>query len=116
MPLVTLTQGHLKLLERCHRRLQYTYLDQLAAPEDPDRLERQRWGTRFHRAMQQRELGLPLEPLLAQDPELAAAIQALTDQAPHWFGSHSDPTAPDLLRQSEHRRSLAWERYELTVL
>ncbi|MEY3297460.1 MAG: hypothetical protein RLZZ597_720 [Cyanobacteriota bacterium] len=116
MPLVTLTQGHLKLLERCPRRLQYTYLDQLAAPEDPDRLERQRWGTRFHLAMQQRELGLTLDPLLAQNPDLAEAIHALEEQAPHWFGPTSDPQEPELLRQSEHRRSLAWEGYELTVV
>ncbi|MBD2426493.1 PD-(D/E)XK nuclease family protein [Phormidium sp. FACHB-1136] len=116
MPLVTLTQGHLKLLELCPRRLQYTHLDQLAAPEDPEMLERQRWGTRFHLAMQQRELGLPLEPLLAQDPELATAIQALAEQSPDWFGLESNPTEPEVLRQSEHRRSLAWGSYELTVV
>lgn len=116
MPLVTLTQGHLKLLELCPRRLQYTHLDQLAAPEDPDMLERQRWGTRFHLAMQQREMGLPLDPLLAQNPELATAIHALEEQSPDWFGPARPSTEPDLLRQSEHRRSLAWESYELTVV
>ncbi|QQE65608.1 hypothetical protein GFS31_22960 [Leptolyngbya sp. BL0902] len=116
MPLVTLTQGQLKLLELCPRRLQYTHLDQLAAPEDPAMLERQRWGTRFHLAMQQREMGLPLEPLLDQDPELAAAIQALEEQSPDWFGPESNPTEPEILRQSEHRRSLAWGAYELTVV
>lgn len=116
VPLVTLTQGHLKLLEQCPRRLQYTYLDQLAAPEDPERLERQRWGTRFHLAMQQRELGLPLDPLLAQDPDLATAIQALVDQAPDWFGPSPDPAEAECLRQSEHRRSLGWGSYELTVV
>ncbi|MEB3291190.1 MAG: PD-(D/E)XK nuclease family protein [Leptolyngbya sp.] len=116
MSLVTLTQGHLKLLEICPRRLQYSYLDQLAAPEDPERLERQRWGTRFHLAMQQRELGLSLDPLLAQNPELATAIQSLEEQAPDWFGPDSDPTEPAFLRQSEHRRSLGWGAYELTVV
>lgn len=116
MPLVALTQGHLKLLERCSRRLQYAYLDQLAAPEDPDRLERQRWGTRFHLAMQQRELGLRLEPLLAQEPDLAAAVVALEEQSAQWFGAEIDPTERETLRQSEHRRSLPWGRYELTVV
>lgn len=116
MALTTLTQGHLKLLDLCHRRLQYTYLDQLAAPEDPEMLERQRWGTRFHLAMQQREMGLSLDALLAQDPELANAIRALEEQAPDWFGPTSNPAEPELLRQSEHRRSLAWGPYELTVV
>lgn len=116
MPLVTLTQGQLKLLELCPRRLQYTHLDQLAAPEDPEMLERQRWGTRFHLAMQQRELGLPLEPLLAQNAELAAAIHALEEQSPEWFGPNGDPQETEFFRQSEHRRSLPWEGYELTVV
>lgn len=116
MPLTTLTQGHLKLLDLCPRRLQYTYLDQLAAPEDPEMLERQRWGTRFHLAMQQREMGLPIDSLLAQDPELATAIRALEDQALDWFGPAYDPTEPEVLRQSEHRRSLPWGQYELTVV
>ncbi len=116
MPLVTLTQGHLKLLELCPRRLQYSYLDQLAAPEDPDRLERQRWGTRFHLVMQQRELGLPVETLLAQNPDLATAIHALEEQSPEWFGPQGDSTETESLRQSEHRRSLAWGAYELTVV
>jgi hypothetical protein len=113
MAVTTLTQGHLKLLELCPRRFQHTYLDQLAVPTDPAMLERQEWGTRFHRVMQQRELGLTVDPLLAQDPELASAVQALLATAPELFEpSKGHPT----FRQSEHRRSLAFNGYGLTVI
>jgi hypothetical protein len=125
MALVTLTQGHLKLLERCPRRFQYTYLDQLAAPTDPAVLQRQQWGTRFHLVMQQRELGLSIAPLLAQEPDLEAAVQALLTTAPDLFAAESsspNPANPEggseesYFRQSEHRRSLAFNGHGLTVV
>ncbi len=107
----TLTQGHLKLLELCPRRFQYTYLDRLIAPADPDILQRQRWGTQFHQIMQQRDLGLAVGPLLEQDPHLKVAVEGLLTHAPELF---IDPEPG--LRQSEHRRSLPYDRYSLTVV
>jgi hypothetical protein len=125
MALVTLTQGHLKLLELCPRRFQYTYLAQLVVPTNPAMLERQQWGTRFHLVMQQRELGLAIAPLLAQDPALESAVQALLTTAPDLFSPSSEPatalspgneSAIQPFRQSEHRRSLTFNDYGLTVI
>ncbi|HIK43320.1 MAG TPA: PD-(D/E)XK nuclease family protein, partial [Leptolyngbyaceae cyanobacterium M65_K2018_010] len=131
MALVTLTQGHLKQLELCPRRFQYTYLEHLTAPTDPAMLDRQQWGTRFHQVMQQRQLGLTVAPLLAQDPALEKAVQALVEAAPELFATQDSDgrtvdgrtvdgrtveTATAPFRQSEHRRSLAYKGYALTVI
>jgi hypothetical protein len=61
-----LSQGHLTLLETCPRRFQHTVLDALAVPATPEQWLAQQWGDRFHLLMQQRELGLPIEPVLAE--------------------------------------------------
>ncbi|NJL48676.1 MAG: PD-(D/E)XK nuclease family protein [Leptolyngbyaceae cyanobacterium SM2_5_2] len=125
MGLTTLTQGHLKLLELCPRRFQYSYLDQLATPTEPAMLARQQWGTRFHLVMQQRELGLAVAPLLAHDPALESAVQALLTTAPDLFAPAIEPGATALdasavagvpFRQSEHRRNLTFNGYGLTVI
>ena len=119
MPLTTLTQGHLKLLDLCPRRFRYAYLDHLAAPTDPKLLKRQQWGTRFHLVMQQRELGLSTDDILAQHPDLAAAVEAMMATAPDLFQPFVRPEGDlDLgwLRQSEHRRTVALGGYEFTVV
>lgn len=119
MPLTTLTQGHLKLLDLCPRRFQYAYLDHLVPSINPAVLERQQWGTRFHLVMQQRELGLSTDEILAQHPDLAAAVAALMATAPELFEPSLPQTSPQdagWLRQSEHRRSVALAGYEFTVV
>lgn len=111
MPLLTITQGHLKLLEDCPRRFQYVYRQQLSTPTSPAMLASQEWGNRFHLIMQQRQLGLQVDALLAGEPELAAAVRALETAAPELFQSVAGQ-----FHQSEHRRSLAFNGYVLTVI
>jgi hypothetical protein len=107
-----LTQGHLKQLETCPRRFQYSYLEQVTVPNDPAVLERQQWGTQFHLVMQQRELGLSVAAMLAKDPELEVAVNRLLETAPELFSA----PRPDDFRRSEHRRQLAFNGYLLTVI
>jgi CRISPR/Cas system-associated exonuclease Cas4 (RecB family) len=109
--LTSLTQGHLKQLETCPRKFQYGYREQLAVPVGPDVRASQEWGTRFHLLMQQRELGLSVDALLASDGELAEAVDRLVNAAPELF-QHED----DGFRQSEHRRTLAFGDCLLTVV
>ncbi|MFQ4136562.1 PD-(D/E)XK nuclease family protein [Nodosilinea sp. PGN35] len=109
--MLSLTQGHLRLLEICPRRYQYTYLEHHTVPTDPAMVERQRWGTEFHRVMQQRDLGLPVEDVLQSDAALGAAVQSLLTAAPELFVS-----PPEGFRQSEHRRTLAFNGYNLTAI
>ena len=108
--MLRLSQGHLTLLEACPRRFQHTVLDALAVPATPEQLAAQQWGDRFHLLMQQRELGLPIEPVLAEDAELQGAVAALIQAAPALF----EPT--EIFRQSEHSRSLRVHGYWFTVV
>ncbi len=107
--MLTLTQGHLKLLEICPRRYQYSYLEPVPVPTDPAMVERQRWGTEFHLVMQQRELGLPIEAFLREDAALDAAVNGLLVAAPDLFAAEG-------FRQSEHRRTLPFNGYTLTAI
>ncbi|MBU6229295.1 MAG: PD-(D/E)XK nuclease family protein [Cyanobacteria bacterium REEB459] len=111
MTLVSLTQGHLHVLELCPRRFQHTYLDQLTVPGDPATQQRQEWGSRFHLAMHQQQLGLDIAPLLAQDPDLQTAVNSLLATAPDLF----QPQA-QYQRFSEYRQSLMFNGYSLTVV
>jgi hypothetical protein len=109
--LTNLTQGHLSLLETCPRKFQQIFLEGLAVPLSPDVQASQQWGSRFHLLMQQRELGLTLPTTLADEEHLRACMAALIDQSPELF--RPDPQA---FRQSEHRRSLTFNGYSLTVI
>ena len=108
--MLRLSQSALTLLAYCPRRFQHTVLDALAVPPSPQQWAAQQWGDRFHLLMQQRELGLPIDPLLAGDDELQAAFSALTQAAPDLLET------TETLRQSEHRRSLHRPGYSFTVI
>lgn len=107
--MLRLSQGQLSLLEYCPRRYQHTILESLSVPSSPELLTAQQWGDRFHLLMQQREMGLPLDPVLQADGELQTCLSQLQAQAPQLF----DPTG-EIFRQSEHERSLAFQDYWLT--
>ena len=61
--------------------------------------------------MQQREMGLPIDPVLAQDPELQTCLERLKTQAPNLFD-----VTQEHFRQSEHERSLVFNGYWFTVV
>jgi hypothetical protein len=106
-----LSQGHLNVLEICPRKFQHLYLDRLGAPTGPQQQEKGSWGDRFHVLMQQRELNLPIAPLLQEDASLNDTVQALVAAAPDLFVPQ-----PDVERDAEHWRSLLCDRYLLTVV
>jgi hypothetical protein len=106
-----LSQGQLNLLETCPPQFQRIYLEQLSSPISPEQQEKLAWGKRFHLLMQQRELNLPIEPLLEEDREIGRAFLSLVDAAPEIF--HLDR---DTWREAEHSRTLQFENYLLTVI
>ncbi len=113
----SLSQGHLNLLTTCPRKFQHLVLDQLTVPPSPDLQAALDWGNRFHLLMQQRELGLAIAPLAQEDGELAACLQAFEQTAPDLFLPVGDPgRGTELLRESEHSRSLPFDNYLLTVV
>lgn len=111
--LLRLSQGHLNLLETCPRKFQHTYLEQLNSPLDPEHEERQILGSRFHLLMQQREMGLPIDYLLAADTQLQSWMSAFADAAPEIINT---PNNGDIFRESEHYRTLQVQDYLLTVI
>ncbi len=94
-----LSQAHLNLFATCPRKFQYIYLEQFMSPcigEQPNL----NLGTRFHRLMQQRELGLPTEAILEGDEPLKQCFQALAKAAPDLVYSQANTW-----RKAEHLRT-----------
>jgi hypothetical protein len=116
--MIRLSQGQLNLLATCPRQFQHVYLDQLGSPSTVDQQEHQNWGTRFHLLMQQHELGLPIDrpttEVLSENEQLQCCVQALLKAAPEIFEFHS--REPNGFRQSEHRLTLEFQDYLLTVI
>jgi hypothetical protein len=102
-----LSQGHLNLLASCPRRFQHLYLDQLGLPQDFEQQDRQALGSQFHQLMQQRELDLPISPLVEADPLIK-----------HWFESfeQTPPTVIEGRRQSEQTRTFWLDDYLLVAV
>ena len=109
-----LSQGHLSLLEICPRQFQYQFLEQLNLQNQSlDEEERIRSGSEFHQIIQQRSLQLPIEALLAKDPQLAQWFRAFERAMPDFFDlTH---TAPELA-ESEQVRTLAYLGHSLVVV
>lgn len=105
MTSLRLSQQHLNLLSLCPRKFQYTYLDQLVAPTNPDEEERLAWGSRFHLLMQQHELGLPVDNLLTEDEELKRCYHNFL-QAAGDILTPQDEQTQTIFREAEHHRTL----------
>ncbi|MBV5261966.1 PD-(D/E)XK nuclease family protein [Synechococcus moorigangaii CMS01] len=103
-----LSQAHLECFQRCPPTFQARYLEQLTAPNDPSYLENQQWGIRFHRAMQQLQLGLPLDQIAADLP-LHHSLQALLKAQPQLLNQTQQAAA-------EYRRTLKRGNFLLTII
>lgn len=112
-PYLRLSQSQLNRLTACPRKFQHIDLEQLAAPGESAQQERQDQGTRFHQLMQQWFLGLPIEPLVQDDPLLQSWLNGFVNAAPSILTLTHDRTA---WGQSEHIRTLEFEGYLLTVV
>ncbi len=106
-----LSQRHLKVLETCPRQFEYLYFDRLALTVSPNQQVRSQLGSDFHLLMQQRELGLPIAPILERAPQQQQWMQAILTTAPELFQSD-----PQTWRESEHVRTLAMDNYLFTVI
>ncbi len=109
-----LSQQHLNILTTCPRKFQYLYLDNLTLPTKLEEQERLTWGSQFHLLMQQRELGLPIESLIAENPEMQQCFQTFFQAAPEILAPENQNNI--ILRQAEHSRSIKLNGYILTVI
>jgi hypothetical protein len=108
--LIRLSQSHLNLLSLCPPKFQQVYLDGLSSLPVPEQQETMEWGSRFHLLMQQRELTLPIKPLLATDIELDSSLTALIEAAPELAPN------PQVWREAEHSRTLKISNFLFTVI
>ena len=109
-----LSQEHLSLLETCPRQFQYQFLEQLNLQNRSiEEEERIRSGSEFHQLIQQRSLQLPIEALLANDPQLAQWFCAFERAMPDFL----DPSHTALeLAESEQVRTFAYLGHSLVVV
>jgi PD-(D/E)XK nuclease superfamily len=106
-----ISQRHLKILEACSRQFEYTYCDRLTLPISPSKQSKTQLGSDFHLLMHQRELGLPIEPILARSPQLNTWMQAMIKTAPKLFDTNAQA-----FRESEHMRTIEIENYLFTAI
>ncbi len=121
-----LSQSHLAQFSTCPRKYQYICFDTLSGPATYEQHVTTQWGSQFHRLMQQQALNLPVDILSGADSEMAASLRALRAAAPDVFAylpeSNASTNASDsgdstgAFSQSEHRRTLAFNGYLLTVV
>ncbi len=109
--MIRISQRHLKILETCPRQFEYIYCDRLTLPMSPIQQSKTQLGSDFHLLMHQRELGLPIEPILARFPQLNTWMEAVDQKAPELFQPDSQTW-----RESEHVRTLAIDNYLFTAI
>ncbi|WP_404784618.1 PD-(D/E)XK nuclease family protein [Altericista sp. CCNU0014] len=108
LPFLQLSQAHLQVLETCPRKFQYLFLDSLMLPQPSLVSENQVLGRQFHQLMQQRELGLDIQPLLDDNPKLREWFQFFQDAPP--------PLLTGQWRQSEYQCTLELEGFTLIAV
>jgi hypothetical protein len=111
MRLQRLSQGHLKTLQECPRKFEYIYLKSLSTLPPIDQQQTMQFGSDFHRLLHQQELGMPIEPFLAENPALAEALAGLQKAAPHLWQAD-----PQIQRRSEEVRTFQLENYLFTAI
>jgi hypothetical protein len=109
--MIRISQRHLKILDVCPRQFEHTYFDRLTLPVSPAQQAKTQLGSDFHLLMHQRELGLPIEPILARSPQLNTWMQSMLQIAPMLFET-DDLTQ----RESEQVRTLAIDDYLFTAI
>ena len=129
--MLPLTQSHLTLLDTCPRKYQHIFFNALSGPSSYEQHLKTQWGTQFHLLMQQQALDLPVATLAPADQDMAASLKALEKAAPEVFKylpvspaamaapPSASPTAAaerEAFSQSEHRRTLTFNDYLLTVI
>lgn len=113
MSLIRLSQQQLNLLTSCPKKFQNLYLDNLSSPTTYEEQESLTWGSRFHLLMQQRELGLPIQPLVEENWEMEQCLNSFIETASEIFPNSKND---EVFRQAEHTRSLTFQGYMLTVI
>lgn len=136
--MLPLNQNHLTLLDSCPRKYEHVVFNSLYAPASYEQHLKTQWGSQFHLLMQQQALDLPVEAIASADTDMQASLAALEKAAPDVFKylpvsqaqlvsqAQATDSSPDKAQsqsldvnefsQSEHKRTLAFNGYLLTVI
>ncbi len=106
-----LSQTQLQLIETCPRKFQYIYVEKAVSPLNPEQQEKQNWGSEFHLLMQQKQLGLPIEPIIKEYPKLNHWLTRLIDVEPEIFTENEN-----IFRSSEYLQTFTLDNYLFTVI
>ena len=106
-----LSQTQLQLIETCPRKFQYIYFEQALSPLSPEQQEKQNWGSEFHLLMQQKQLGLPIEPIIKEYPKLNDWLSRLMEVEPEIFTEKEN-----IFRSSEYVQTFTLDNYLFTVI
>ncbi|WP_071591970.1 PD-(D/E)XK nuclease family protein [Baaleninema simplex] len=109
-----MSQHHLNLWQACPHLFQEKVLERRDPPLEAEHREAQMAGNRFHLLMQQRELGLPIEPFAEEDDRLGQWLQSFLKNAPDLLESNPLDVPPER-RQAEHERTLSFQGVLLVV-
>lgn len=104
-PLLQVSQGHLHTFDDCPRKFQYQYIDQIGVPTPVEEQAPYIRGSRFHRLLQQHELGLAVQSLAAEHSPLDHWLNRFLAAEPAILGGGVEPAPIPLQRQSEQLRS-----------
>lgn len=126
--MMPLSQSHLSYLDTCLRKYQYVFLDALLGPSTYEQHLTTQWGSQFHLLMQQQALDLPVGVLSQVNTGMSNSLAALEKAAPEVFSylpesqvpnSQTEPSSQHgsvSFSQSEHRRTLEFNGFLLTVV
>jgi hypothetical protein len=104
-----LSQSNVTILEICPRLFQHQVLDQLGVPQLGESWERLALGSRFHQLMQQRTQGLPIEDIVATDPNLTRWFRSVENYEEMLFSPGlTQGLTEGVWADSEHVRTLDW--------
>jgi CRISPR/Cas system-associated exonuclease Cas4 (RecB family) len=103
-PVLNISQAHLRVWDTCHRQFQYAYFDHLVAPLPLSESNALDLGSQFHLILQQKSLGLDVQPLIQDRPQLKRWLTAY---------QRFEASLPQGEYLTEHRRTLAWNLLDL---
>ncbi len=105
--ILQISQSHLSQFTRCPRKFQYRYLEQWGLPTCDSQRDQQTLGSQFHNLLQQREMGLDIQPFLKDSPPLQQWFEALLQFPPPFIIGE---------RRSEHQQTMVCEGFMLVVV
>jgi hypothetical protein len=93
----------------------YSWLEQISCTPFPEFMERRNAGQEFHLLMRQMLMGLPVEPILEENPTLCKWVNNLKETASYIFSPHVNFEC-EVEESTMYQGHLLTARYDLLIL